>query len=98
MLGVQEVLRRRPTGPFLMEAGAMNRRTFLLESTIVGAAFLRMGAVSVAAEAPLETTRIRMVHDPSICVTPRTSRRIFSAPMASLRPTTSRRTTGPEPS
>jgi NitT/TauT family transport system substrate-binding protein len=52
------------------KAGAMNRRTFLFKSTLVGAGFFRMGAAPVAAEAPLETTRIRLVHDPSICVSP----------------------------
>jgi NitT/TauT family transport system substrate-binding protein len=52
------------------KAGAINRRTFLFESTLVGAGLLRIGAEPVAAEAPLETTRIRLVHDPSICVSP----------------------------
>src|SRR5262245_22897304 len=52
------------------KAGAMNRRAFLFESTLAGVGLLRIGAIPVAAEAPLETTRIRMVHDPSICVSP----------------------------
>jgi NitT/TauT family transport system substrate-binding protein len=52
------------------KARAMNRRTFLFESTLVGAGLFRIGEAPVAAEAPLETTRIRLVHDPGICVTP----------------------------
>jgi NitT/TauT family transport system substrate-binding protein len=48
-----------------------NRRDFLRGLTLAGTAgLLGLNPRLVAAEPPPETTRIRLVHDPSICVTP----------------------------
>jgi NitT/TauT family transport system substrate-binding protein len=53
------------------QADGWTRRTFLGWLTVAGAAG-RLGLLPrlVTAEPPPETTRIRLVHDPSICVTP----------------------------
>jgi hypothetical protein len=50
-------------------AEAWSRREFLTGLTVT-AGLLAVRAAPVAAEPPPETTRIRLVHDPSICVTP----------------------------
>ncbi len=51
--------------------GHWRRREFLGRLTLVGTAgLLGLQPKLVAAEPPPETTRIRLVHDPSICVTP----------------------------
>jgi len=48
-----------------------NRRDFFRGLTLVGTAgLLGLNPRLIAAEPPPETTRIRLVHDPSICVTP----------------------------
>ena len=55
----------------IQDAYQVSRRKFLGGLTLAGTAALlglRCGAGN--AEPPLETTRIRFVHDPSICVTP----------------------------
>ena len=52
-------------------AQGLSRRWFLEGLTLAGTAgLLGVHPRPVAAEPPPETTRIRLVHDPSICVTP----------------------------
>src|SRR6266851_4081654 len=52
-------------------ARPLSRRRFLGGLTVAGTAgLLGLRPRLVTAEPPLETTRIRLVHDPSICVTP----------------------------
>jgi NitT/TauT family transport system substrate-binding protein len=52
-------------------ARLFSRRRFLEGVTLAGTAgLLGLRPRPVAAEPPPETTRIRLVHDPSICVTP----------------------------
>src|SRR5262245_24811613 len=51
-------------------SNALNRRAFLLGSAAAGIGSLGVGARPAAAQPALETTRIRLVHDPSICVSP----------------------------
>src|SRR5215470_20254869 len=49
----------------------LSRRRFLGGVTLAGTAgFLGLRPKLVTAESPLETTRIRLIHDPSICVAP----------------------------
>ena len=51
-------------------AHQVGRRKFLGGLTLAGAGLLGLRCQVGDAEPPLETTRIRFVHDPSICVTP----------------------------
>jgi NitT/TauT family transport system substrate-binding protein len=54
----------------IQDAHPVSRRKFLGGLTLAGAGLLGLRCGVSNAEAPLETTRIRFVHDPSICVTP----------------------------
>ena len=52
-------------------ARRLSRRRFLGRLTLAGTSgLLGLRPRPVTAEPPIETTRIRLVHDPSICVTP----------------------------
>src|SRR5215468_2783730 len=53
------------------QARVCSRRRFLRGITLAGTGgLLGLRPTLVTAEPPPETTRIRLVHDPSICVTP----------------------------
>src|SRR5262245_34998629 len=55
----------------IQHARRLSRRRFLGRLTLAGtAALLGLRPRLVTAEPPPETTRLRLVHDPSICVTP----------------------------